>query len=271
MRETISPKDSSIARQYAADGFYMPIEILTKQEALECRDSLEAFEAEHGGGLPEAYRFKTYLVWTWLDRLIRHPRILDAVESVIGPNIMCWSNDFFIKEPHDPGFVSWHQDATYWGLEPADVVTAWLGFTDSTKENGCVRVVPGSHLLGQVAHEDTFAENNLLSRGQEISVNVDEKDAVDLQLAAGEASLHHVRMFHASRPNTSSDRRIGVAFRYIPTYVKQTAGVRESAMLVRGEDDFGHFDLEPRPVADFDVASIAAHADATARFERFGS
>lgn len=260
---------TGIAERYAQEGYYFPIRALTTQEARDCRDRLEAFEAEHEG-LPEEYRFKTYLVWTWLDKLIRHPGILDAVEAVIGPNILCWSNDFFIKEPFDPGFVAWHQDATYWGLEPADVVTAWLGFTDSNSENGCVRVVPGSHLLGQVAHEDTFSEDNMLSRGQEIKVDVDEEDAVDMELSAGEVSLHHVRMFHGSRPNTSPDRRIGVAFRYLPTYVKQTAGVRESAMLVRGQDDYGHFDLEPRPQADFDDAGRAAHADAVARFERFG-
>ena len=260
--------DSSISESYQRDGYYFPIPVLSADEVRECRGRLEAFEAEHQG-LPERYRFKTYLVWTWLDRLIRHPRILDAVEAVIGPDILCWSTDFFIKEPHDPGYVSWHQDSTYWGLEPPDVVTAWLGLTDSTDENGCVRVVPGSHLQGQVTHHDTFGEDNLLSRGQEVMVEVDESEGVDLRLAAGEASLHHVLVVHGSRPNASSDRRIGVAFRYLPTHVRQTVGVRESAMLVRGIDEHGNFDLEPRPRDDFDEAALAAHADATQRFERF--
>ena len=130
--------------------------------------------------MPEKYRFKTYPGVDLLDGLIRHPRILDAVEAVIGPNILCWSTDFFIKEPHDPGFVSWHQDSTYWGLEPPEVITAWLGLTDSTPENGCVRVVAGSHLWGQVGHHDTFGEDNLLSRGQEVMVEVDESEGVDL-------------------------------------------------------------------------------------------
>ena len=261
--------DSSMSESYRRDGCYFPIPVLSADEVRECRRRLEDFEAEHQG-LPEKYRFKTYLVWTWLDGLIRHPRILDAVEAVIGPNILCWSTDFFIKEPHDPGFVSWHQDSTYWGLEPPEVVTAWMGLTDSTTENGCVRVVAGSHLWGQVAHHDTFGEGNLLSRGQEVMVEVDESEGVDLRLAAGEVSLHHVLVVHGSRPNVSSDRRIGIAFRYLPTHVRQTVGVRESAMLVRGVDEYGHFDLEPRPQSDFDEAVLAAHADATERFERFG-
>ena len=261
--------DSSISEGYRKDGYYFPIPVLSAEEAQDCRRKLEAFEAEHQG-LPERYRFKTYLVWTWLDELIRHPRILDAVEAVIGPNILCWSNDFFIKEPHDPGFVSWHQDSTYWGLEPPEVVTAWLGFTDSTHDNGCVRVLPGSHLQGQVAHHDTFAKDNLLSRGQEVMVEIDESQGIDLELSAGEISLHHVLMVHGSRPNISSERRIGVAFRYLPTHVKQTAGVRESAMVVRGIDEYRNFDPEPRPQADFDDAALAAHTDAVRRFERFG-
>ena len=260
---------SMVSESYRREGYYFPIPVLSADEARACRRQLEAFEAEHQG-LPEKYRFKTYLVWTWLDQLIRHPRILDAVEAVIGPDILCWSTDFFIKEPRDPGFVSWHQDSTYWGLEPPDVITAWLGLTDSTEENGCVRVVPGSHLWGQVGHHDTFGKDNLLSRGQEVMVEVDESEGVDLRLSAGEISLHDVLLVHGSRPNASSDRRIGIAFRYLPTHVRQTVGVRESAMLVRGIDEYGHFDLEPRPQADFDEAALAAHADATARFERFG-
>ena len=191
--------DSSICESYRTDGYYFPIPVLSADEARACRRRLEAFESEHQG-LPDRYRFKTYLVWTWLDRLIRHPRILDAVEAVIGPNILCWSTDF-IKEPPDPGFVSWHQDSTYWGLQPPEVVTAWLGLTGSTDENGCVRVVPGSHLHGQVTHHDTFGEDNLLSRGQEVMVEVDESGGVDLRLSAGEISLHHILVVHGSRPN----------------------------------------------------------------------
>ena len=111
-----------------------------------------------------------------------------------------------------------------------------MAFTDSTAANGAMRVIPASHKLDQVPHRDTFAAANLLSRGQEIMVDVDEREAAMLELAAGEMSLHHVRLIHGSDPNPSDDRRIGFAIRYIPTYVRQVAGSHDSATLVRGED-----------------------------------
>ena len=150
-------------------------------------------------------RHKSHLLFTWLDGLIRHPAILDAVEGVIGPDILCWSSTFFIKEARDPGFVSWHQDSTYWGLDPADIVTAWVALSESTAENGAMRVIPGTQKLDQVAHRDTFAANNLLTRGQEIAVDVDGSDAVTLALEPGEMSLHHVRLIHGSDPNPSDE------------------------------------------------------------------
>ena len=162
--------------------------------------------------------------------------MLDAVEQVIGPNILVWGSSFFIKEPQNPSFVSWHQDSTYWGLEPADIVTAWVALSESIHENGAMRVIPGSHKLDQAPHRDTFAADNLLSRGQEIMVEVDESKAVELRLQPGEMSLHHVRLIHGSEPNPSTKRRIGFAIRYVPTYVRQAAGLRDSATLVRGVD-----------------------------------
>ena len=136
------------------------------------RAQLEAFEAD-AGPLAGKLRQKSHLLFTWLNDLIRHERILDAVEDVIGPDILCWGTSFFIKEPHNPAYVSWHQDLTYWGLDPADIVTAWVALSDSTTENGAMRVVPGSHTMAQVPHRDTFRPENLLSRGQEIMVDVD--------------------------------------------------------------------------------------------------
>ena len=137
--------------------------------------------------------------------------------------------------------MSWHQDSTYWGLEPADIVTAWVALSDSTIENGAMRVIPGSHLQEQFPHRDTFAPDNLLSRGQEIMVDVDDRQAVTLELAAGEMSLHHVRLIHGSEPNPSGQRRIGFAIRYIPTYVRQVAGSHDTATLVRGVDRYREF------------------------------
>jgi non-haem Fe2+, alpha-ketoglutarate-dependent halogenase len=249
-------------RQYRDLGYYAPVPVLTRAEAGVLRHCLEAFEAT-GGGMQGAVRHKPHLLFTWLNDLIRHPRILDAVEDVIGPDILCWGTSFFIKERRNPGYVSWHQDSTYWGLEPPDIITAWVAFTDSNAANGAMRVIPASHKLDQAPHRDTFAAENLLSRGQEIMVDVDEREAAMLELAAGEMSLHHVRLIHGSDPNPSDDRRIGFAIRYIPTYVRQVAGSHDSATLVRGVDTYHHFEEEQRPSADMSADAQAYHAAIT--------
>ena len=249
-------------RQYRDLGYYAPVPVLSRAEADGLRRMLEAFETS-GRGMQGAVRHKPHLLFTWLNDLIRHPRILDAVEDIVGPDILCWGTSFFIKEPRNPGYVSWHQDSTYWGLEPPDIITAWVAFTDSNRANGAMRVIPETHKLDQVPHHDTFAAENLLSRGQEILVDVDERKAVMLELAAGEMSLHHVRLIHGSDPNPSDERRIGFAIRYIPTYVRQVAGSHDTATLVRGEDRFHNFEPEQRPDADLSPAAIAHHADIT--------
>ena len=249
--------DGAVQR-YRETGYLAPIQVLSTAEAASLRYRLETFEAG-AGPLAGKLRQKSHLLFTWLNDLIRHEKILDAVEDVIGPDILCWGSSFFIKEARNPSFVSWHQDSTYWGLDPADVVTAWIAFSDSTPENGAMRVMPGTHKLSQIPHNDTFRPENLLSRGQEIMVDVDESKADTLTLKAGEMSLHHVRLIHGSDPNPSEDRRIGFAIRYVPTYVRQTAGPRDTAMLVRGVDTFKHFDYEPRPKADMDPQAVAFH------------
>jgi ectoine hydroxylase-related dioxygenase (phytanoyl-CoA dioxygenase family) len=251
-------------RQYSHDGYYYPVPVLGTEEAADYRRRLEQHEAKTGKPLQGNWRHKTHLLFTWADALVHHPKILDAVEDVIGPDILCWTTNFFIKEANNPGFVSWHQDSTYWGLDPDDVITAWVAFTDATPENGYMQFIPGSHKVEQLPHVDTFHKDNLLSRGQEIAVEVDKSKAVGIPLRAGEMSLHHIKLVHGSDPNRSSDRRIGLAIRYIPTYVRQTK-VRDSAMLVRGVDKYHHFDYEPRPRADLDQGALTAHADAVER------
>lgn len=250
--------ESAIAH-YREHGYYAPVRAMPAADAANIRRKLEAHEAAHGP-LQGPMRHKSHLLFTWLDELIRHPGILDAVEGVIGPNILCWSSTFFIKEAHDPGFVSWHQDSTYWGLDPADIVTAWVALSESTAENGAMRVIPDTQKLEQVAHRDTFAANNLLTRGQEIAVEVDDGKAVMLSLEPGEMSLHHVRLIHGSDPNPSAKRRIGFAIRYLPTYVRQVVGTHDSATLVRGTDRFGNFGQEHAPERDLADAAVAFHA-----------
>lgn len=255
---------ASAVESYRRDGYYFPVWAMSSAEAAEYRRRLEVHEAKAGAPLQGNWRHKVHLLFTWADELVHHPTILDVIEDVIGPNILCWTTNFFIKEANSRGFVSWHQDATYWGLEPDDIVTAWVAFTKSDLESGCMKVIPGTHTQSQLSHIDTFHQDNLLSRGQEIAVAVDESKAVDLVLQPGEISLHHIKLVHGSAPNRSADRRIGLAIRYIPTHVRQTK-VRDSAMLVRGVDRYHHFDPEPRPQHDIDAAALAAHTDAVNR------
>ncbi len=244
--------------RFREEGFVSPVPVLSKSEASALRARLERFERETGGPLKGDLRHKSHLLFTWLAELVRHPRILDAVEDLYGPDLLCWSSNFFIKERESPAFVSWHQDSTYWGLDRPDVVSAWVAFTPADESNGAMRVVPGSHKLDQIAHRDTFAKHNLLTRGQEIAVDVDERQAATIALEPGEMSLHHVRLVHGSPPNLSRDRRIGFAIRYVPTSVRQIEG-GDSATLVRGEDRFGHFEPEPAPEADLEPAMLELH------------
>lgn len=246
--------------QYQKDGFYFPLRAMPESEAGEYRKKLEEYEASHEPIMKTALRNKPHLVFTWINKLIRDPRILDPVEDILGPNILAWGTNFFIKDPGDKAFISWHQDSTYWGLSHPDVVTAWIALSDVTVENGAMRMLPGSHLLDQLPHVDTFAENNLLTRGQEVQVEVDESKTVDVPLKPGEMSLHHVRIVHGSGPNTTDQRRIGLAIRYVPTYVSQTSGARDFATLVRGEDTYENFVLEPAPKTDFGPEEMALHA-----------
>ena len=250
--------------QYKREGAVWPIRALSSKVALNARSSLETHEQQIGKPLQGNWRHKTHLLFTWADEMAHHPAILDAVEDCIGPNILCWSSTFFIKEANSPGFVSWHQDSTYWGLDPDDVITAWVALTDVHESNGYMQVIPGSHKINQLPHLDTFHKDNLLSRGQEISVEVDKSKARGIALSMGEISLHHIKLVHGSDANRSDDRRIGFAIRYIPTHVRQTK-LRDSAQLARGIDEYGHFDWEPRPKADLDTNALAAHADAVDR------
>ncbi len=249
-------------RHYQEHGYYAPVRALSAQEAADLRRHLEEYERA-SGGLSGPLRHKSHLLFTWLNDVIRHPGILDAVEDLIGPNILCWGTSFFTKEARDPSYVSWHQDSTYWGLEPPDIVTAWLAISESTVENGAMRVIPDSHTGEQFKHRDTFAPANLLSRGQEIEVEVDASQAVDLVLQPGEMSLHHVRLIHGSEPNPSDRRRIGFAIRYLPTHVRQTVGDRDFATLVRGLDTHHNFEPEERPTTDLSPAARAFHARVT--------
>src|SRR5262249_11513642 len=181
--------ESAIDR-YRRLGYFFPVRALAPEEARRCRSQLESFEARQKGLLAGNQRHKSHLLFPWLDALVRHPVILDAVEDIIGPDILVWNSNFFVKEANDPAFVSWHQDSTYWGLDPPEAVTAWLALSASNAACGCVKFIPGSHLRQQLPHRERAHEHNLLSRGQEVAVEVDESEAVCATLEPGEMSLH---------------------------------------------------------------------------------
>jgi hypothetical protein len=250
--------DEAQIAAYRQDGCVFPVRVLDESAALACRAQLEAFENASGGPLHGSLRHKTHLLFPWISDIVHDPRITEAVADLYGPDLLCWSTNFFIKEARNPAFVSWHQDSTYWGLDRPDVVTAWVALTPSNAGNGAMGFIPGTHTAEQLPHRDTFAPGNLLTRGQEVMVDVDPARQVTIELQPGEMSLHHVRLVHGSPPNPSDDRRIGLAIRYIPTSVKQIAG-RDSATLVCGVDRFHHFEHEPRPTRDMDPEFVALH------------
>lgn len=245
---------------YHDTGLLSPIDLVDRDTAAGWMRGYQSIADHHGGRVPARYGQKPHLLYPWLNQLIRHPAILDPVEDIFGPNLLCWSAQFFAKPANDNAFVSWHQDATYWGLSSPEVMTAWVAFSPSNPTSGCMRVIPGTH-KSQVDHTDTFAEQNLLSRGQEIAVKVDLDQAVDVVLEPGQMSLHHVLLFHGSEPNRSPLPRVGYAIRYVPTHVYQKAGIRESATLVRGVDEYRHFDPEQVPQADLHPAATAHHKE----------
>tara|TARA_R110000868_G_scaffold28525_4_gene106862 strand:- start:12484 stop:13305 length:822 start_codon:yes stop_codon:yes gene_type:complete len=236
--------------QFHNDGYVFPFDCLTAAEAQTCRDRIEAYEASIDGSISKYVRIKCHLAFKWLEDIAQHPKILDAVEDLIGPDILLYLSTFWFKDAHDGKFVSWHQDSAYYGLDPHDVITLWLAFTDATPENGCMSVLPGSHKWPDQKHEETYDENNLLARGQTIA-GLDDSNAVAMPLKAGQFSIHHERQLHSSGPNLSDDRRLGMSFTFLPTRVKCVLD-RRTAILVRGKDDYGHWDYDPRPRYDLD-------------------
>ncbi|MGE4221566.1 MAG: phytanoyl-CoA dioxygenase family protein, partial [Alphaproteobacteria bacterium] len=242
--------------RYREQGFLFPVPLIAPAGAHRYRQAMEGFEAAQGKQAQQVLRQKCYLALRWAYELVSNSALLDAVEGLIGPDILCWSTSFFIKEARDPRYVSWHQDPTYWNLDDDELVSAWIALTPSTVENGCLRVLPGTH-RGRLAHIDTEDPKNYLTRGQTLVDAVDESKAVPVELQPGEAALFHVLTAHGSPPNPSDQRRIGFAIRYIPTSAAPDKGAWDSAMLVRGEDKYGHFELEPPPAGDGDPASMA--------------
>ena len=226
-------------KQYEDEGFVSPIDIFSKEKAKEVRNEIELIEKEMPGELEKSGRYNAHLISPLLDEVTHHPKILDAVQSLIGEDILVCGTTLFIKNPHEKGFVSYHQDAKYIGLEPHNWVTAWIAITDSNEYNGCMRMWSGSHKDNLKDHDQMFNEGNLLTRGQTVN-NVPKEKTTPLILKAGQMSLHHPTVVHGSDLNKSDDRRIGFVIQsYIGANVKQVIG-KNSVQLARGVDNYNY-------------------------------
>ncbi len=253
MPNTLTPEQ---VESYERDGYLSPVTVFTPEEALRFRALLEEAEAKYPDALTGANRNNAHCNFTFLDEITHHPKLVDVVEDLVGPDIVCCATVLFIKEANDPGYVSWHQDGKYMGLEPNNGVTAWVALSESNETSGCMQVIPGSHKEGMRDHNDTFADKNILTRGQEAQ-GIDASKAVSMPLRPGQVSFHHQQVVHASQPNRSNDRRIGFAIQtYFSPEVRQTKGTTY-VQQVRGEDRFGNFECAPRPSIDMDPADIA--------------
>lgn len=253
-------------KQYERDGYYCPLDVLDAAEVANYRYALEDYEKRSGQPISGPARSKSHLLFPWVDELIRLPTVLDAVEDLIGPDILCWNTLWWIKEAHSQTFVSWHQDSRYWGLDTSELVTAWIALSPAKLEQGCMRVLPGSHIGETLPHRDEYKEDNLLTRGQAISSPIDEAKTRAMELEAGQVSLHNVRIAHASNENRSDQRRIGLSMHYIPPSARQLAVDWDTASLVRGEDRYHHFTLAPRPRHENDPQAASFHEQASAAF-----
>jgi hypothetical protein len=251
--------------RYWEDGYLYPIRAIGSDEAAEWRAELEKIERDWlDAGLPlplNTYkRVNANCVLPLANRIATHPAILDVVEGILGPDLLIYGVEFFIKEANSKQKVSMHQDLTYWGLGAIDgMVTMWLALSPATRASGCMEFVQGSHRNPILPHDDTFAEDNLLSRGQEIRVKVAPEDRVQIELMPGELSLHHGLTIHGSGPNTSNDRRIGAVVRYLRPEIAQQVGEKDYAMLARGADRQRNFILYAPPTGNFTPESLALY------------
>ncbi len=258
--------EADVAR-YWDDGFLFPVRVMSPEVAASARSALEAVERDWlAQDLPQPLntykRVNAHVVMPFVADIARSPAILDVVEGVLGPDILIYSAEFFVKEPHTPHVVSMHQDLTYWGLGAIDgLVTAWVALSPATVASGCMEFVAASHKNPILPHDDTFDANNLLSRGQEIQVDIAEEEKTAIVLEPGEMSLHHGLTIHGSGPNTSADRRIGCVIRYVRPDMAQTVGARDYAMDARGADRFGHFTKVPPPERLFSEESLALYEE----------
>jgi chlorinating enzyme len=253
--------------QYHNEGFTTPIQVLSPTEVHRHRAALEAYEAIAAKPLTFPEKSKSHLLFAWADEIVHHPNVLDAVEDIIGPDILLFHFTLQTKEAHRATFAEWHQDDAYFHLDPPEQVTAWVALSDSSERSGCMRMIPGSHRRGLADHFDNPSEENIIRRGQTVS-GYAPTDGIAAPLKPGEMSLHHTHTLHASGPNESDDRRIGLTLSYVPTHVRPTLETMPAALLVRGIDRYHHFEPETRLTQELSPEARQAHGRSTGLYNR---
>jgi non-heme Fe2+,alpha-ketoglutarate-dependent halogenase len=247
---------------YRYNGFLSPFPVLSSDETAACLAGLKRFETFIGSPVPKAdmhWRSLIHACLPFYADLVRNPKILDVVESLIGPDILVWTSTFFIKEANSPTFAAWHQDSTYFGLAPYEQVTAWVALTDASQDAGCIEVLSAHGKPRQMRHVPKKLANSINRTGQTITEPLDDSGVRAMPLKAGQFSLHHTLCVHRSAPNHTAHRRVGLGINYIPTHVRTTGSKRMPAMLVRGTDRYGHFDLYQPPVKELGEKELAVH------------
>lgn len=252
MPKTLTPDQ---VQAYHQDGVLFPLPVLTGEEVAYFRSLHDEFDRYLGRKPKSIEKAQFHLHFKWACDLATHPKVLDAVEDIIGPDILIHSSTFFAKDARDEMFISWHQDSNYWGLSEPRLVSAWIALTESNICNGCLRVLPGTQTR-KFDHLEQRDENNMLGSGLTVSEYLDVKAAVDIVLQAGEMSFHHANIIHGSKPNTSTGPRIGFAVRYVSTAVKQERRHHE-VILARGEDKYHYYNLQDKPTAELEQGMIA--------------
>ena len=268
MRRQTSPDLRKLAPEqvtyFHEEGYLTSLPAISAEQSARCRAQFEAIDPARLAALECPWHAQAHLLFTWADEIVRHPAILDTVEDLIGPDILVEAADLFVKEPHSGGYISFHQDSYYWEIEPNEIISAWVALGEATVENGCMQYAARTHLRGKQPHAATFESENQLSRGQVMELPEGTR-VIDVVLRPGEMSLHHCLLAHASGPNSTDSRRLGLAIRYFPPYVRVKSGPPMTATLVRGEDRYGYFgSAQPRPKQDLDAAAVAAHRKALA-------
>ena len=252
-------------RSYKEDGFLFPFDLYTPEQAAALGAKVAEMEERVGGELQSRFRVKAHLPFPWLCEVVRNERLLDAVEDILGPDILCWGASFFAKKARDARFISWHNDTYFYPFEPQETLSAWVSFNVANLESGCVQYIPGSHLEADPVHVFKPEPSNMASDGRTV-IGVDETKAVPAILSPGQVVFHHERVIHGSGPNNSDHPRIGFVIHYIPPRVRNKTADHDTAMICRGSDPSGSWRADPEPKCDLDPDCIAVLEETRARF-----